>query len=291
MFQHTKRMQYEAKPQRPDPLFAKKVQEVLGGQFGEMTVMMQYLFQGWSCRGPAKYKDMLLDIATEEIGHVEMLCTMIARLLEGAPLNEKEVSANPMLAAVLGGMNPQHAIVAGLGPRPADSVGNPWSGAYMVASGNLMADFHANANAEMQGRLQVARLYEMTDDPGLRDTFAFMIARDTMHQNQWLAAIEELKADGLEMLPVPSSFPLSQENRDAAYQFWNLSDGTDSRQGRWAAGPTPDGKGDFTYLADPQPLAPAPILPPADPRLHGTPPPAPGLIQKAVEAVKEVITT
>lgn len=65
-------------------------------------------------------------------------------------------------------MNPQHAIVAGLGPRPADSVGNPWSGAYIIASGNLLADFRANLNAESQGRLQVARIYEMIDDRGVK---------------------------------------------------------------------------------------------------------------------------
>ena len=125
---------------------------MLGGQYGEITVMMQYLFQGWSCRGPAKYKDMLLDIGTEEIGHVEMLCTMIAQLLEGAPLNEQEAAVRPTrcIAANLGGSNPQHAIVGGRGPRPSDSIGNPWNGGYVTASGNLFADFHSNLNAEVR---------------------------------------------------------------------------------------------------------------------------------------------
>src|SRR3954468_15632563 len=81
MFFHDKRLQYHAKPERPDPLYAKKLQEVLGGQWGEMSVMMMCLFQGWNCRGPAKYRDMLLDIGTEEMAHVEMLATMICRLL------------------------------------------------------------------------------------------------------------------------------------------------------------------------------------------------------------------
>ena len=89
MFFHTKNLQYAAKPDRPDPIYAKQLQEVLGGQWGEMSVMMNYLFQGWNCRAPAKYRDMLMDIGTEEIAPVEMLATMIARLLEadglGAP--------------------------------------------------------------------------------------------------------------------------------------------------------------------------------------------------------------
>lgn len=93
----------------------------------------------------------------------------------------------------MGGMNPQHAIVNGLGASPNDSVGYPWTVRYTIASGNLLADFRANLNAESQGRLQVVRLYEMTSDHGVRDMLSFLIARDTMHQNQWLAAIAELE--------------------------------------------------------------------------------------------------
>src|SRR5690606_26422963 len=152
-------------------------------------------------------------IGAEEMGHVEMLATMIAQLLEDAPLGitSDAVQDDPTVAAVVGGMDVQHAIVAGAGARPVDSNGNPWTGAYITASGNLMADFHANANAEMQGRLQVARLYHMTDDKGVRDLLSFLLARDTMHQNQWLRAIEQLKEDGLEQLPVPSNFPQRKE--------------------------------------------------------------------------------
>jgi Mn-containing catalase len=94
MFFHSKNLQYQAKPEKPDPVFAHQLQEALGGQWGEMSVMMNYLFQGWNCRGPAKYRDMLLDIGTEEISHVEMLATMIARLLEKAPVE----AAIPSLA-------------------------------------------------------------------------------------------------------------------------------------------------------------------------------------------------
>src|SRR3954470_13423861 len=109
MFFHDKRLQYHAKPERPDPVYAKKLQEVLGGQWGEMSVMMMYLFQGWACRGPMKYRDMLLDIGTEEIAHVEMLATMIARLLEGAPVAvQDEPAGSPAVMAVMGKMTPAH---------------------------------------------------------------------------------------------------------------------------------------------------------------------------------------
>ena len=97
-------MAYHAKPDKPDPLFAKMLQEPLGGQWGEISVMMTYLFQGWNCRGPQKYKDMIMDIGTEEIGHVEMLATMIARLLETSPIEQQEEMAkNSVVGAVMGG--------------------------------------------------------------------------------------------------------------------------------------------------------------------------------------------
>ncbi|BCL38103.1 manganese catalase family protein [Nostoc sp. MS1] len=282
MFYHNKRLQYYTRPERPDAVYAMKIQELIGGTFGEMTVMMQYLFQGWNCRGPAKYRDMLLDIGTEEIGHIEMLATMIAHLLDKAPaIVQEEGASDAIVGAVMGGsnprdvimnaaMNPQHAIVSGLGATAADSVGYPWNGRFIVASGNLLADFRSNLHAESQGRLQAVRLYEMSDDPGVRDTLSFMIARDTMHQNQWLAAIEDLEQSGLETTPVPSSFPLELEKREFAYQFWNNSEGNQSEQGRWAKGPSMDGKGEFEYVANPQPLGPEPHPPQPDPKLHGT---------------------
>lgn len=278
MFLHTKRLQYYTPPESPDPIYAKKMQELIGGVFGEMTVMMQYLFQGWNCRGPAKYRDMLLDIGTEEIGHIEILSTMIAQLLDNAPVQMQEEGAqDPVVGAVMGGekpegvimdimgaaMNPQHSIVSGLGAMPQDSVGFPWNGRFIVASGNLMADFRSNLHAESQGRLQAVRLYEMTRDPGVRDTLSFLIARDSMHQKQWLAAIEELEADGLESTPVPSRFPTELEKSEVANQFWNNSDGTDSAQGRWA-------KNGFEYVENPQPLGEEPVLPPGNARLYTT---------------------
>ncbi|HEY8531937.1 MAG TPA: manganese catalase family protein [Limnochorda sp.] len=269
MFYHVKRLQYHAKPERPDPVYAKKLQEVLGGAYGEITVMMQYLFQGWNCRGPAKYRDLLLDIGTEEMGHVEMLATMIARLLEGSPVDQEAAAKqDPMVAAVLGGMSPQHAIVWGLGASPNDSQDFPWTARYIVASGNLLADFRANLAAESQGRLQVARLYEMTSDPEVRDMLAFLLARDTYHQRLWAAAIEELEAEGWEMTPVPSAFPKHLERSENNHQFWNFSEGQESAQGRWMKVQV-DGKA-VEYVENPQPMGEAPELGAGHPKLYNT---------------------
>ncbi|KZE93523.1 putative manganese catalase [Agromyces sp. NDB4Y10] len=272
MFFHRQELQHSAKPDAPDAAYARKLQEVLGGQYGEITVAMQYQFQAWNMHLPGKYRDLVFGIGAEEMGHVEMLAVMIAQLLEKAPLGitGDAVQDDPTVAAVIGGTDVQQGIVAGAGARPVDSNGNPWQGSYITASGNLLADFTANANAEMQGRVQVARLYHMTDDHGIRDLLAFLLARDTMHQNQWLAAAAELREEGVEELPVPSNFPLSKEKRDVAYQYLNFSDGVAAAEGSWASGPTPDGKGEFSYHDGPTTSAPMPPPTRPDARFYGT---------------------
>ena len=288
MFFHRQELQFKSTPDKPDAVFARKLQEVLGGQYGEITVAMQYGFQSWNSHLPGKYRDMLFGIGAEEMGHVEMLATMISQLLEDAPLGitKDAVQADPTVAAVMGGMDVQHAIVAGAGARPVDSNGNPWSGAYVTASGNLMADFMSNANAEMQGRVQVARLYHMTDDSGVRDLLAFLLARDTMHQNQWLRAIEQLKEDGLEQLPVPSNFPQKKEHTEVSYQYLNFSDGAAAGDGPWASGPTPDGNGEFSYHEGPTTSAPMPPPTRPDSRLFGTTD-VPNTVEKMASAVQD----
>ncbi|MDN5810575.1 MAG: manganese catalase family protein, partial [Tetragenococcus koreensis] len=171
MFKHTKELQYNAKPEAPDPLMARRLQESLGGQWGEMTGMMSYLSQGWSTVGNEKYRDLLLDTGTEEIGHVEMLATMIGHLLEDAPVNIQEnvyQSGDPALAAVMSGMDPNQAVVSGLNASLNNPNGTPWNAGYTASSGNLLADMRYNVTRESMGRLQVTRLYHMTKDKGIR---------------------------------------------------------------------------------------------------------------------------
>jgi Mn-containing catalase len=270
VFVHQKALQFETRANGPDPAFARRLQEVLGGKWGEMTVAMQYLYQGWNCRLPGKYKDMLMSIGTEELSHVEIITTMIDQLLTGpAPMEPGDKNSTKTQAAEFGASNPQHLIENGGGAYPKDSNGVPWSGAFVTASGNLMADFYLNATAEMQGRLQVSRLFHMTDDPGVKDMIRMLVTRDHMHQMQWLSAIEELKADGLDGLPVPEAFPLEEEFDEFARTFVVASDGTSATEGSWASGPAPDGRGDFTNALI-EAHGQEPELPSGDPRLYGT---------------------
>ncbi len=139
-----------------------------------------------------------------------------------------------------------------------------------------------NATAEMQGRLQVARLFHMTDDQGVKQLLRFLVTRDHMHQMMWLRALEELKADGLDNVPVPEAFPLDEEYEEFARLYVHASDGADALTGSWANGTAFDGSGEVTQQATPVAEGDRPTLPPGDPRLYGTPPADPAsLLQKA----------
>jgi len=219
MFYTDGKLQYTVRVDSPNPLFGKMLQQAIGGVEGEIRVAFQYFFQAWGARGPKKYRDMLLNTATEELAHIEMLSTAVALNLEASkPAVEKGVGGkSPMIQSMLGGMLPRHYLSAGAAAMPVDAHGVAFDMSHIYASGNLAADMYANVTAESTGRLLATRLYELTDDPGMKDMLSFLIARDTMHQQQWLAVVEEL--GGAEQLPIPNSFPREQEKGEYSYAF------------------------------------------------------------------------
>lgn len=252
MYYTDKKLQFPVTVEKPNPVFAKALQQAIGGVEGEIRVCMQYFFQAWGARGPAKYRDMLLNTATEEISHIEMLATAVALNLEKAPVSlQEELSADPIAGSVLNGMDMRHILSTGLSAMPTDANGVPFDMSHIYASGNIAADMYCNVAAEATGRALAVRLYSMTDDPGMKHMLAFNIARDTMHQQQWLAVLEEL---GPSALPIPNSFPQSKENQDYSYKFFiTTTDGIGSQANQpWTAGPAPDGMGQFEpFIAGP----------------------------------------
>lgn len=264
MFYHDGKLQYPVRVDEPDPVFAKMLQQAIGGIEGEMRVCLQYLFQAWNARGPAKYREMLLETGTEEIAHIEMLATAVALNLEGAPekIKERMAKEDPMIEATLGGMSPRSYLSAGFGALAVDSEGVPFSGAYVVGTGNILADMYANVTAESGGRTLAARLYHLTDDPGMKDMLKFLLARDTMHQQQWLAVIEEL--GGEHGLPIPDSFPQEEEHQDFSYAFLSTrKDGKPTISGRFTEGPSLDGHSQYE-LRVAEPLGSEPSLAPLE---------------------------
>jgi Mn-containing catalase len=275
MYYCDKRLQYPVRVESPDPIFARQLQQAIGGVEGEIRVCMQYFFQAWGARGPTtKYRDMLLNTATEEIGHIEMLATAVALNMEGAPASMQESAAatNSVVKAVMGGEDTatlmagiiqKNLLSSGMSAMPIDSDGVPFNMSHIYASGNLAADMYCNVAAEATGRTLAVRLYNATNDPGMKDMLSFLIARDSMHQNQWLAAIEDM--GGAANLPIPNSFPQSKENQQFNYSFFvNTADGSLPPEGRWTMGSSVDGKGTFSVFKN-APMGEEPVLGPARP--------------------------
>jgi Mn-containing catalase len=269
VFFHHKELAYTVRVDKPNPVFARMLQQAIGGPEGEMRVMNQYMFQGFGHRGEKKYRDMLLSTATEEIGHIEVLATAVAMNLEGAKSEMvDEVVTNPAVAARMGALEPRHFLTAGLAATPADANGVPFNAACLDIAGNLIANMRANVAAEAVGRTLATRLLELTDDPGMKDMLNFLIARDTMHQQQWLAVLEEL---GPEMATnAPGDYANEGEYREYAYTFFDhLADRSVAEDARWTSGPALDNTGAEYKLAHPAPaLGQEPELQKAPPEVH-----------------------
>jgi len=289
MFFHDGKLQYRVRVDKPNPQFAKMLQQAIGGIEGEMRVCFQYLFQAWNQRGPRKYRDLLLETGTEEIAHIEMLATAVCLNLEGSSsaLKDEMAASNPMVEAVMGGRDPRHILSAGLGAMAADANGVPFNGSWIISSGNLAADMHANVMAEATGRVLATRLYEMTDDSGMKDMLSFLIARDSMHQNQWLAVLEEL---GKDSYPIPNSFPQKLENQDVNYTFFTTRINEQSEgRGRWSEGPSIDGRGTFR-TTQASPAGDEPRLAPADKEVHAQQEEMLGITDTVINKVKDIIS-
>ena len=223
MFFHVQKLINEIVPDEPDPAAANALQEGLGGQFGEMRTMMQYLFQSFNARGDAKpYKDLIQGVGIEEISHVELITTTINYLLDGSSRYQgngarktKPVSrARGTTVPGAGGGTPlsnapqipnvHHMLVAPQCALPVDAAGNPWSGSYVYASGNLTLDLLYNLMLEATGRLQKCRLYEMSDNKTFRATVSYLIARDHAHELVFAKALESLGVNWGKVLPIPN---------------------------------------------------------------------------------------
>lgn len=216
MYFHAQTWINEIADGEPDPAAANALQEGLGGQFGEMRTMMQYLFQAMNFRGPAAkpYRDLIQGVGTEEISHVELIGTTISRLLDGSPeysgkltdpLDTPGAKGATPLNIALDTSNIHHYLVGAQGALPVDAAGNPWSGSYVYNSGNLPLDLLYNLMLESTGRLQKCRIYEMTDNPTARSTIAYLIVRDQAHENAYAKALETLGVEWKTLLPIPKT--------------------------------------------------------------------------------------
>ena len=256
------------KAEKPDPKAAQALQEGLGGQFGEMRTMMQYFFQNMNFRGDAKdYQDLLRSVATEEMGHVEIISNTINMLLEGAS-KDSDPTDLP-LSIALESPNIHHFLVAGQSCRPVDAAGNPWSASYVYDSGNLVLNMIYNLMLEATGRLQKCRLYEMSENKAFRSTVSYLIVRDLVHEKVFAKALETLGVNWGQALPIPkvdtSKMPevKSLERDNLHNQMWTFTD-EDSGLANIFNGSSPFNDGEKLEVIDGHPEGAAiPSLPDA----------------------------
>jgi Mn-containing catalase len=180
-------------------------------------------------RGDAKaYQDLLRSIATEEMGHVELVANTINVLLEGASTPSEQPEDLP-LAIALESPNIHHFLVAGQSSRPVDAAGNPWSATYIYDSGNLVLNMLYNLMLEATGRLQKCRLYEMSNNKAFRATVSYLIVRDLVHEKVFAKALETLGVSWNKALPVPKIETSGMkdvkalESRNLHNQMWTFT--------------------------------------------------------------------
>jgi Mn-containing catalase len=274
MFYHVQSLINEIIPDEPDPSAANALQEGLGGQFGEMRTMMQYLFQSFNFRGNGvPYLDLIQGVGVEEISHVELISKTIARLLDGAPeYNGKKFETPGKGGKATMNMakeqkNPHHFIVGAQGALPVDAAGNPWSGSYVHSHGNLVLDLMDNLVLEATGRLQKCRIYQMSDNKTLRATVAFLIVRDEAHQAAFAKALETLGVEWNKVLPIPkfdsSQYPEVKRLLDAGIhreQYHFRLDGSQMEKIFSGSAPLNDGT-DLITLKEPRESYPIPMAP------------------------------
>ncbi|MBE3560349.1 MAG: manganese catalase family protein [Ktedonobacteraceae bacterium] len=190
-----------------DPDAAAAVQELLGGRFGEMSTLMNYTYQSFNLRGRNKIKpfyDLIANIATEELAHIELVAATINTLLNGATKSDGKPESAPMGAA-LNAKNLHHFIVNGSSAVAANSMNTPWQGDYIFNSGDLVLDLLHNFFLESGARLHKARVYEMVSHPTARCMAGYLLVRGGVHQVAYAKALEELTGVNVtKMLPVPN---------------------------------------------------------------------------------------
>lgn len=192
----------------PDPESAGVVQELLGGRFGEMSTLNNYMFQSFNFRSKKKLRpfyELIASITAEEIGHVELVSNTINLCLDGSVGNGSTNPDDTPLAPVQGFGNKFNFILGGQNAIPADSAGKPWSGDNVFSSGNLVNDLLHNFYLECGARTHKMRVYQMTDNETARELVGYLLVRGSVHAVAYARAIEEVTGvNMMKLLPVPS---------------------------------------------------------------------------------------
>lgn len=182
MYHHIKKLMYTVNVGTPDVRFGNMLLEQFGGANGELAAAMQYTIQGWNCVDDLARRDLLLDIGTEELSHLEIVGALIRMHLK--PMKEKREAAEA---------DPLVCIAGGGGVSLNNSMGNPWTADYLKITGELDVDLRSNIAAEGRAKIVYERLINHTDDPGSVDALQFLMTREITHMKAFSAALESME--------------------------------------------------------------------------------------------------
>jgi len=232
MFMHNKRLQYTVRVSETNPGLANLMLEQFGGPQGELAAAMRYFTQALA-EDDAGRKDMLLDIATEELSHLEVIGSIVSMLLKGAKgtLAEAALEQSEMYRTISGGGNDSHVtqLLYGAGPPLTNSAGVPWSAAYIDTIGDPTADLRSNIAAESRAKLIYERLIALTPDPGVREALGFLMTREVAHQKSFEKALYSIEPN----FP-PGKLPGDPRFTD---KYYDMSQGSGNERGPWNEGP------------------------------------------------------
>jgi Mn-containing catalase len=257
MFYHVKELQFNAKVSKPDPKFATLLLEQFGGANGELAAALRYFAQAFAAKKPYPDKyDLLMDIATEEFSHLEIVGATIQMLLTGVNGDLKDAAERSEIMQLLNGKTekeniihqamvaPQFLVATGGGPAYTNSQGVPWTAAYINgdAQGDLTSDLRSDVGAETRAKMVYEYLLQFTDDPDVQSTLRFLMAREVAHFQMFEAALESIQPN----------FPPGILQSDPRYSnlYFNMSNGNDYR-GPWNQGISTKLGETFQYIEDP----------------------------------------
>jgi Mn-containing catalase len=225
MYHHIKKLMFTVRIGEPDPRFGNMLLEQFGGANGELAAAMQYSIQGINCDDPA-CKDLLMDIGTEELSHLEVVGSLARMHLK--PMKKMDMDAVEC--------DPLIAIAGGGGVALCNSMGNPWTADYLKVTGELDVDLRSNIAAEARAKIVYERLINLTDDRGTQEALQFLMTREITHMRAFMQALESLGKDPLEIGAIPPT-------PDIVNQYYNDSTGEGDNGEMDAEGPWNSGKG------------------------------------------------
>ncbi|MHA6493139.1 manganese catalase family protein [Pseudomonas borbori] len=231
MFVHNKRLQYTVRVAAPNPGLANLLLEQFGGPQGELAAAMRYFTQGLA-EDDAGRKDLLMDIATEELSHLEIIGSIVGMLNKGAKgqLAEAVEEEADLYRSLTGGGNDSHttSLLYGGGPALVNSAGVPWTGAYIDSIGEPTADMRSNIAAEARAKIIYERLINVTDDPGIQDALRFLMTRELAHQKSFEKALHSIQPN----------FPQGKVPGLPEFTnvYFNMSQGEGDLRGSWNQG-------------------------------------------------------